>query len=227
VAFIAGILPLLHAFGVGGAALSTAATVIPAALGALDVASGIVQKDPAKIAGGVLSGTLGGLGGTGALGGTSAADGTKALASTPISSASVAGMPSHETIMGALNAPLNKAQEVLIPDISTAGSPAFVPSATSMPWTSYLGAGLQGANSLASGVLGIMAALKKPHQNSGDRLKFGNISTGLAPYGEDRASALPNLPTLNVPGAGQVPTYSLPDLSKNEMMLKLLQAYQG
>lgn len=225
--FIAGLLPLLSSAGVGGSALATAATVVPAIFGALDVASGIVQKDPSKIATGVISAATPGINSVSGLG--SAAD---AVTSAPTSTAQVAGNTVSGLELGdlarrGLEAPMTAGKALQIPQISVPGAEAFLPVGKEMSLADKLSAGLSGAGAAASGVFSLINSLKGQKGSGSPHLGFGSLNTNLGPAGGVSVSNLPDIPNITVPGAGQVPKYQLPELPTNELMLELLQAYRA
>lgn len=264
-AFVAGLLPLLSSMGIGGTALATAATVVPAVLGALDVSSGIVQKDPGKAISGALSAVGGGLGAGGfssaatglsaARGGLEAASGIaqqdpgKAISGALSAGTSVAGglggstpptqaaanvaqptamLSNAEAISKGLAMPGGVGKSVMIPELSVPGAGVFMQApGKSMSLADKLGYGLQGASSAASGILGVIQALKGSDASSGSHLGMGSLDTSLKTAGGVAASKLPNIPGITVPGGGEVPTLDLQDPRESALMLELLKAYKA
>lgn len=230
-AFIPAVLAILSQAGVGGAALATASTIASALSGALGVASGIATKDPEKIVGGAISAASGITGGAGGGGLGSTPTSAPVTASAPVAQAASAAQPlsNADAISKAMSMPGGGGPALQIPSISTPGAQAFVQAPMKgMSMGEKLGYGLQGASTAASGILGLLQAFKGDDQSSsGPHLGFGALDTSLKSAGGVATGALPNIPSITVPGIGSVPTLDLQDPQGNDLILKLLHAYQA
>lgn len=243
--FLAAIPGLLASAGVGGSIMGTLATVLPAVSGAAQLASGIVQGDPGAAISGAVSGALGGLGGAGAFGsaggsapqalgsaagqsvGAAAQQAPSLVASAPtIASAAPAVEAASQMpdLSAALNAPAIPQAEL----VSAMHANNFLdPVAKGMSIGEKVGLGLQGAGAATQGVLSILSALKKPDTGTTRWGLGGGINTNLPAMSGTNTGNLPQVPKMQIPGAGELPTLRMPELQDNALLYQLLGAFRA
>lgn len=246
--FLAAIPALLSAAGVGGTAVATLGTVLPALAGGLQVASGIAQGDPLSAVMGGISGITGGLGGAGAFGSAAgsapmagelarqAADVPQAIGSSFGSAAGNLTPSLAADMVGAAPAAASSAVPQVAQDAvqqaAALGAPeaalrGMAPAAGKQMGTlENIAMGIQGAGTAAQGVMSILGALKDKRPNSAPGLGLGRLSMGLPVAGGASSSPLASIPRLDAPGAGTLPQLKLPDLEDNNLLLQLLGAFR-